>query len=100
MFHLRSIAAAAVFLAACTGAFAQTANSAAPSGSGSGANSVPQFPSGGATANGTAAGQNAASQFPSGGTAASGTSKIGAPTAVEQREQQKSDQDTKICKGC
>lgn len=74
-------------------AAAQTANSSA------GAGSASQSSSGGTggTANGQSAGQAPSA---SGGTAGSGASKIGPPTAVEQQEQQKSDADTKICKGC
>lgn len=72
---------------------AQTANSSA------GAGSASQSSTGGT--GGTANGQSAGQAPPaSGGTTGAGASKIGPPTAVEQQEQQKSDADTKICKGC
>ena len=75
-------------LAAASGAHAQTANATAPNSNAGGANQAQQFPSGGTTA-------------PNGaGAPGAGQSQIGAPTAVEQQEQKKSDANMQICKGC
>lgn len=88
-------------------AWAQTANSSGGAGSATQSSSGATAPQSGSTAPGSANGQN--SQVSSGGTStgqapaagAMGGSKIGAPTPVEQQEQQKSEKDTQqICKGC
>ncbi len=65
------------------GASAQTANSSPSSGTGAG-------------------GGNVTRTAPSGGTAkpTPGQPQIGAPTPLEQTEEQKSQKDTTICKGC
>lgn len=92
------IACLAALLASSPPGWAQTANSSGGAGSATQFSSGGTMPQGGNIASGAANGQN--SQPSSGGNAGTGTSKIGAPTAVEQREQQKSDKDTKICTGC
>lgn len=80
---IRSLVAAALLAASLSAAQAQTANSSPTSGGGAG----------GGTVSRTA---------PSGGTAmpTAGQPQIGAPTPTERHEEQKSQKDVNICKGC
>lgn len=88
MNHLGIPLGAALILFGLASASAQTANAPAPTGAAGGASQTQQFPSGG-----TAAPNGAASPT-------AGKPQIGAPTAVEQQEQQQSDKAMTICKGC